>query len=223
MSRSLLAVLLILPATASAQSGGTLAGPTASSFTVAPATVAPGARVTFALRATPRRAGAGRRDRARQGRRARQARPRRRERAARGDWRAAVAAGKYTARLVVTGAGVTRYYRAPLNVVAADAHPHAAPVRRRPRRHHDRLEDLPRPGPVQLRRPRRPLRRRPPRPHPPGPGHHRRRGHAGRHADRRHRALDRLPGGRRGLLRRDRRRRRPPLRLHAPAGRARPR
>jgi murein DD-endopeptidase MepM/ murein hydrolase activator NlpD len=46
-------LLLILPATASAQSGGTLAGPTARSYSASPASVAPGARVTFALRATP--------------------------------------------------------------------------------------------------------------------------------------------------------------------------
>ncbi len=48
----------------------------------------------------------------------------------RGSWRAAVAAGKYTARLVVTGAGVTRYYRAPLsvNVPTPKATPTPTPV-----------------------------------------------------------------------------------------------
>jgi len=119
--RAVLAVCLlsILPATASAAgSGGTLAGPTARNFSAAPASVAPGARVTFALRATP-------------GARVRvdvlaPARPAVRVKLGtvgekgtlRRGWRAAVAAGKYTARFVVTGAGVTRYYRAPLNVIA---------------------------------------------------------------------------------------------------------
>ena len=51
---ALLAAFLIFPATASASgSGGTLAGPTAQRFTASPATVAPGAKVTFAMRATP--------------------------------------------------------------------------------------------------------------------------------------------------------------------------
>lgn len=115
----LVLALLIFPATASANgSGGMLAGPTAQRFTASPATVAPGATVTFALRATP---GARVRVdviaadksavRVRLGRVGESG-------SVRNDWTAAVAAGKYTARLVVTGAGVTRYYRAPLSVVA---------------------------------------------------------------------------------------------------------
>ena len=49
-----LAVLILLPATASAASGsgGALAGPIARSFTATPASVAPGATVTFAYQAT---------------------------------------------------------------------------------------------------------------------------------------------------------------------------
>src|SRR3954468_19788064 len=51
---TVLLALLVFPAAASAAgSGGTLAGPTARGFTATPATVAPGASVTFALRATP--------------------------------------------------------------------------------------------------------------------------------------------------------------------------
>jgi murein DD-endopeptidase MepM/ murein hydrolase activator NlpD len=118
VSLALLA-LLILPATAAASgSGGTLAGPTAQRFTASPTTVAPGAKVTFALRATP--GALVRVDvitpdapavRVRLGRVGSSG-------SVRGAWTAAVAAGKYTARLVVTGAGVTRYYRAPLSVAA---------------------------------------------------------------------------------------------------------
>jgi murein DD-endopeptidase MepM/ murein hydrolase activator NlpD len=113
------AVLLILPATASASgSGGRLAGPTASAFSASPATVKPGARVTFALKATPGARvrvdviAAGKSAvRVRLGTVGRSGR-------ARGSWQAAVGAGAYTARLVVAGAGVTRYYRAPLTVAA---------------------------------------------------------------------------------------------------------
>ena len=118
----LLVALLIFPATASADgSGGMLAGPTAQRFTATPPTVAPGAKVTFALRATP---GARVRVdviaadksavRVRLGRVGESG-------TVRSDWTAAVAVGKYTARLVVTGAGATRYYRAPLSVVAPPA------------------------------------------------------------------------------------------------------
>jgi murein DD-endopeptidase MepM/ murein hydrolase activator NlpD len=131
VNRAVLAIslLLIAPATASAAgSGGTLAGPTARSFSASPASVAPGARVTFALRATP---GAQVRvDVLAPGK------PAVRVKlgtvgdkgALRGSWRAAVAAGKYTARLVVSGAGVTRYYRAPLTVVAPAPAPTPTPV-----------------------------------------------------------------------------------------------
>ena len=67
---------------------------------------------------------------------------------------------------------------------------------------------LPGRGPVQLRRRRRPLRRRPHRPHPPGPGHHGRGGHAGRRPGQRRDHVARLPGQRRRLLPRAARRRR---------------
>jgi murein DD-endopeptidase MepM/ murein hydrolase activator NlpD len=114
-----LAVLLILPATASAAgSGGTLAGPAARSFSATPATVAPGERVTFALQAT---AGAlVRVDVIAPGKPAVRVRLGRvgSGGSRRGSWRAAIGAGKYTARLVVSGAGVTRYLRTPLSVVA---------------------------------------------------------------------------------------------------------
>jgi murein DD-endopeptidase MepM/ murein hydrolase activator NlpD len=122
------AALLILPATASAQSGGQLAGPTVSRFTASPAAVAPGARVTFALRATP--GALVRVDVIAPGK------PAVRVKlgtvgdsgSKRGSWRAAVAAGTYTARLVVSGAGVTRYYRAPLTVAAPKPTPTPTPV-----------------------------------------------------------------------------------------------
>jgi murein DD-endopeptidase MepM/ murein hydrolase activator NlpD len=125
---ALVAVLMVLPATASAQSGGTLAGPTASAFTASPASVAPGARVTFALRATP--GALVRVDVIAPGKAALRVRLGRVSDSGRvrGSWRAAVGAGTYTARLVVTGAGVTRYYRAPLSVVAPTPRATATPV-----------------------------------------------------------------------------------------------
>jgi murein DD-endopeptidase MepM/ murein hydrolase activator NlpD len=47
----------------------------------------------------------------------------------RGTWKVTVPAGKYTARLVVSGAGVTRYLRSALSVAApAPAPPAAAPI-----------------------------------------------------------------------------------------------
>jgi murein DD-endopeptidase MepM/ murein hydrolase activator NlpD len=127
--------LLLFPAAASAAgSGGTPAGPAAQSFTATPATVAPGASVTLAFRATPgalvrvdvltadkafARIGFGRVGKSGSLRRS---------------WKAAVPVGKYTARLVVKGAGVTRYLRTSLSVVAptpppaATAAPAAAPA-----------------------------------------------------------------------------------------------
>jgi murein DD-endopeptidase MepM/ murein hydrolase activator NlpD len=119
-------LLILFPAAASAQSGGTLAGPTASRFAARPATVAAGARVTFALKATP---GARVRvDVIAPGKRAVRVRLGTvgGSGAKRGSWRAAIGAGKYTARLVVSGAGVNRYYRAPLTVAAPT--PAATPV-----------------------------------------------------------------------------------------------
>ncbi len=125
----LLVLALLSPATASASgSGGTLAGPTARNFSVSPALVAPGAKVAFAFRATP---GARVRvDVLTPGRPAVRARlgrvgPSGKVRAA---WTASVPTGKYTARLVVSGAGVTRYLRLPLTVVAPTPPPPVEPV-----------------------------------------------------------------------------------------------
>jgi murein DD-endopeptidase MepM/ murein hydrolase activator NlpD len=126
----LLLALLAFPATAaSAGSGGTLAGPTASAFSASPATVAPGAKVTFALRATP--GALARVDVIAPGKPALRIRLGRvgSSGSRRGSWKAAVGTGKYTARLVVSGAGVTRYLRSPLSVVApAPPPPAATPV-----------------------------------------------------------------------------------------------
>ncbi len=116
-----LAVLTLLPSTAAAASsgsGGTLAGPVARGFTATPATVAPGAKVTFAYRAT--RGASVRVDLLAPGKAPTRVRlgvvsTRATIRIA---WTAALATGKYTARLAVTGAGVTRYLRVPLSVVA---------------------------------------------------------------------------------------------------------
>jgi murein DD-endopeptidase MepM/ murein hydrolase activator NlpD len=125
-----LLALLIVPSTAYASggSGGTLAGPTASAFSATPSSVTPGAKVTFALRATP-------------GARVRvdvlaPGRPAVRVRLGRvgdsgksaGMWTAAVGTGKYTARLVVSGAGVTRYVRTPLTVVTPPPKPTPTPA-----------------------------------------------------------------------------------------------
>ncbi len=111
--------LLVFPAVSSASgSGGTLAGPTARSFVATPATITPGAKVTFTLRATP---GARVRvDVLTPGRPAVRVRLGRvgERGSVRGVWKATVPAGKYTARLAVSGAGVTRYLRTALNVTA---------------------------------------------------------------------------------------------------------
>jgi len=118
---AVLAVLavLLLPAAAKAHgSGGAPAGPATSGFTATPGTVAPGARVTFAFKATP---GARVRvDLLAPGRAVARVRLGRvggsgRVRVA---WKANVPGGTYTARLVVSGAGVTRYLRVPLIVSA---------------------------------------------------------------------------------------------------------
>ena len=125
-----LAVLTLLPATAAASSGsgGALAGPVASGFTATPASVAPGANVTFAFRAT--KGARVRVDLLAPGKSATRIRlgvvsSRGTVRSA---WAAALATGKYTARLVVSGAGVTRYLRAPLSVVAPAPAPTPTPA-----------------------------------------------------------------------------------------------
>ena len=195
MSRALpVLALLLFPATASAAgSGGTLAGPTARGFTATPASVAPARRSRS--RSAPRRARscgstcsppAGPRSACDSaawsgGDRARRLDGRRRPPAStpRGSSSAAP--------------GSTRYLR-----VAAERRAPAAAAPRR-RRHPATLATtgskvFPVQGPYTLRRRGLALRRRPHRSHPPGPGHRRRRGHAGRRPGRRHRALDRLPG-----------------------------
>jgi murein DD-endopeptidase MepM/ murein hydrolase activator NlpD len=111
--------LLVFPATGSAAgSGGTLAGPTAGGFTTSPAIVAPGAGVSFAFRATP--GALVRIDVLAPGQPAVRVRLGRvsGRGSIRGTWKATVPAGKYTARLVVSGAGVTRYLRSTLSVIA---------------------------------------------------------------------------------------------------------
>src|SRR4051794_2389583 len=124
---SLLA-LLLLAAPARAQStGGALYAPAPRGFSVTPASVAPGAKVTFAFRA----AAAGKRVRARvdvlaPGRATVRARFGlvRTGRKLSVRWTAAVPAGHYTARLVLTGAGAyaaSAYARVPLDVVAPPA------------------------------------------------------------------------------------------------------
>ena len=123
----LLLAVLAAPAHASG-SGGAVAGPTARSFSVKPEVVTPGAKVTFAVRATP---GARLRVdllipgqaavRTSLGRVGASGTVRR-------SWTAAVPAGKYTARVAVTGAGVTRYLRVPLSVVAPTPPPAPAPA-----------------------------------------------------------------------------------------------
>jgi murein DD-endopeptidase MepM/ murein hydrolase activator NlpD len=123
----LLIAVLAAPAHASG-SGGALAGPTARSFSAKPEVVAPGAKVRFSVRATP---GARLRVdlllkgqapvRTSLGRVGASGRVRR-------SWNAAVPAGKYTARVAVTGAGATRYLRVPLTVVAPTPPPPPAPA-----------------------------------------------------------------------------------------------
>lgn len=120
----LVLILLLVPSTALASgSGGALAGPVAKSFSATPATVAPNEKVTFAFRATP---GAKVRvDLLTPGKAATRVRLGRvgKRGALRRSWRAALGTGKYTARLVVSGAGVTRYLRAPLSVTAPAPEP----------------------------------------------------------------------------------------------------
>ena len=125
-----LVVLILLPATAWADSGsgGALAGPVARTFSATPASLAPGATVTFAYRAT--RGARVRIDLLQAGKAP--TRIRLGVIASRGtvktDWTAALPTGKYTARLVVSGAGVTRYVRAPLTVVEPPPAPAATPA-----------------------------------------------------------------------------------------------
>jgi len=123
----LLLAVLAAPAHASG-SGGAIAGPTARSFSAKPEVVAPGAKVTFAVRATP---GARLRvDLLIPGRAAARTSLGRvgSSGLVRRTWTAAVPPGKYTARVAVTGAGATRYLRVPLSVVAPTPPPPPAPA-----------------------------------------------------------------------------------------------
>jgi murein DD-endopeptidase MepM/ murein hydrolase activator NlpD len=123
----LLVAVLAAPAQASG-SGGAPAGPTARSFSVSPEVVAPGARVRFAVRATP---GARVRvDLLVPGRAAARTSLGRvgRSGSVRRTWTVAVPAGKYTARVAVRGAGVTRYLRVALSVVEPTPPPPPAPA-----------------------------------------------------------------------------------------------
>jgi murein DD-endopeptidase MepM/ murein hydrolase activator NlpD len=124
---ALLVLALLAPPAHASGSGGTVAGPTARAFTATPETVAPGAPVKFAFRAT--RGARVRVDLLSPGQGAVRVRLGRvgRSGAVRSTWPAALPAGKYTARLVVSAAGSTRYLRVPLNVVAPAPPPPPAP------------------------------------------------------------------------------------------------
>jgi murein DD-endopeptidase MepM/ murein hydrolase activator NlpD len=110
--------------------GGAVAGPTAKGFSVAPSSVAPGAGVTFAFRASS--SASARVDLLTPGKPAVRAqlgrvKARRLTRLAWTPPAGALPAGKYTARLVVSGRGTRFYLRAPLIVVAPPP-PAAAPL-----------------------------------------------------------------------------------------------
>jgi murein DD-endopeptidase MepM/ murein hydrolase activator NlpD len=117
-------------ALAASGSGGALAGPTAQGFTVSPAGVAPGGTVTFAFRAGS--SAQARVDVITPGRPAVRARIGRvpAGRLTRLAWTppaGSLPAGKYTARLLVSGRGTKFYLRAPL-IVVAPTPPPPAPV-----------------------------------------------------------------------------------------------
>jgi murein DD-endopeptidase MepM/ murein hydrolase activator NlpD len=117
-----LAVLIALftaPA-ASAQSGGT-AAPTAKGFTASPRTVTQGATVTFAFNATPK--ALTRVDLIAPGKPAVRARLGRVNATGqvKATWTAALAPGRYTARLVVTIRKTKQYFRQTLTVAAKPA------------------------------------------------------------------------------------------------------
>ena len=234
--------LLAWPATVHAQSGGTSGSvPTggaaygvtaprlvASRFTVAPRTISPGAPVSFRYRVDGTR-----QTRARAGRPgARRLAPARRTHphgleAHRpdADPQLDAAGGPALVRRLPRAAARRRPHgphaepqRHRLRALATHRRPLRAGARRRAGhlRARGRQRRLPGPGRIHLRRG---LRRQPRQLPAPRPGHPRGRRHARRRAARRHRDLARLPGPRGRPVRRDPSRRRPGLRLHAPARR----
>jgi murein DD-endopeptidase MepM/ murein hydrolase activator NlpD len=117
---------LLFPASAHAQSGGAVA-PTARSFAAAPATVTEGATITFSFKATPK--ALARVDLISPGKPAVRAKLGRvgASGALKATWPAALAPGKYTARLVVTVGKTKQYFRQPLTVAAKVAPAPTAP------------------------------------------------------------------------------------------------
>ncbi|MDA0184605.1 M23 family metallopeptidase [Solirubrobacter phytolaccae] len=117
---------LLFPASASAQSGGTVA-PTARSFTAAPAIVTEGGTVTFAAKATPK--ALTRVDVIAPGKPAVRVKTGRvgASGTIKASWTAALAPGKYTARLVVTVGKSKQYFRQALTVGAKAAPKPVAP------------------------------------------------------------------------------------------------
>src|SRR5262245_13300516 len=124
---TLLALLLCAAPAAAQSTGGTLYAPTPRGFTVTPASVTTGAKVTFAFRSGA--IARARVDLLYPGRPTVRVRfGLRRTKLA---WTAALPAGHYTARLVLIGRGAhasTAYARVPLDVVAPPAPTGVFPV-----------------------------------------------------------------------------------------------
>ena len=143
---AVLIALFAAPA-AQAQSGGA-AAPTASGFTASPSTVTEGTAVTFAFNAVPK--ALTRVDLIAPGKPAVRAKLGRVDAsgAMKATWTATLTPGQYTARLVVTVRGTQA-------VLPPEAHGRAEGRRRSGaagHAHGDRLEDLPGPGAVHVRR-----------------------------------------------------------------------
>lgn len=119
---AVLTVLLAVPASAHAQSGG-VAAPTARGFTAAPAIVTEGGSVTFTAKVTPK--ALTRVDVIAPGKPAVRAKLGRvgASGTIKATWTAALTPGKYTARLVVTIGSSKQYFRRPLTVGAKPAAP----------------------------------------------------------------------------------------------------
>ena len=113
---------LLFPASANAQSGGTVA-PTARGFTVAPAIVTEGGSITFTAQATPK--ALTRVDLIAPGKPAVRVKVGRvgTTGTIKASWTAALAPGKYTARLVVTVGKSKQYFRRALTVGAKPVAP----------------------------------------------------------------------------------------------------
>ena len=180
------------------------ARPVAREFSVAPAAVAPGSPVKFAYRVRGRTRKVRVRIVLRRGARVVRLRLGYRRTGVRHTyaWKpSALPAGDYAVALqAFDGAGRGLRRTAARAGPAPADHPGAAPAAGRAAAVRDRR--LPGRGRVLVRRAGRALRRGPARPHPPGPGRHRRAGHAARRAGGGDRLLDRLPGERRRPLRR---------------------